>query len=121
MRLMGRGAKGVLMLFQLFQLCAATGCAGWRQVSVSPEALDSAQEVRLTLGDGSRIVLVNPKVADDSIFGTNASREFAYALADVRRMALPRASSSKQAAGTTFVAAAVGAYIVWWIILIAAD
>jgi ferric-dicitrate binding protein FerR (iron transport regulator) len=105
--------RGMILLL----LCATTGCAGWRQVAVSPEALAAEQqEVRLTLPDGTRLELSAARIANDSIYGSHAGQPIALPLEDVRRMAVPAASKSRQVAATTFVGALFGAVLVWVII-----
>jgi ferric-dicitrate binding protein FerR (iron transport regulator) len=101
----------------LLLLCATTGCTGWRQVAVSPEALGAEpQEVRVTLPDGTRLELSAARIANDSIYGSHDGREIALPLDQVRRLALPSASKSRHAAATTFVGALFGAVLVWVII-----
>lgn len=101
---------------------SSTGCAAWRQVEVAPTALATEpQEVRITHPDGTRLVLYDPRIANDTLYGTMKEGKYAIALADVRRMAVPSASRSEVAAGTTFVGVAVGVFLISWFILAAED
>jgi len=92
------------------------GCgAGWRQVPVTPTALASEPtEVRVTLDDGSRLVLSLPRFEGDSLFGEVDGRPRALAMTAVRRLALPEASSSKRSAGTVAVIAALVVFAAGW-------
>ncbi len=100
-------------------LLASASCAGWRQVSVAPDALaDAPAEVRVTHADGTRLVLHDPRIAGDTLVGIARDTLYTIPLDSVRRLALPRASHSKTMAGTTFVAAALGAFVLLWVILI---
>jgi hypothetical protein len=92
------------------------GCgAGWRQVAVAPTALASEpQEVRVTLDDGSRLVLSAPRFEHDSLFGEVDGRPRALAMTDVKRLALPQASSSKRSAGTVAVISAIVVFVAGW-------
>jgi len=101
-------------------LVAATGLlcgcgAGWSQVPVAPTALASEpMEVRVTLHDGSRLVLAVPRFDGDSLFGEVDGRPRALAMAQVERLALPVASKSRRAAGTAAVVAALVVFAAGW-------
>ena len=47
---------------------SVTGCTGWRQVAVAPDALaGNPTQVRVTRTDGTRITLADPRIAGDSL------------------------------------------------------
>lgn len=105
----------------LVLLVACTGgCGGWRQVAVAPEALSSEpKEVRVTRPDGSHLVLLDPRIAGDTLFGSTEDGSQAIPLEDVRRIAIPGGSHSQLGAGTTFVGVALGVFLVSWLVLAA--
>ena len=98
----------------------AAGCgAGWRQVPVAPTALaHEPTEIRVTLDDGSRLVLSMPRFEGDSLFGEVNGRPRALALTEVRRLALPQASSSRRSAGTVAVITALVVFAAGWTYLV---
>lgn len=96
------------------------GCgAGWSQVPVAPAALESEPtEIRVTMADGSRVVISMPRIERDSLLGDVDGTPRAMALADVHRLALPVASQSKRSAGTVAVATALAVLVAGWTILL---
>ena len=113
-----RGRAWVVLLLS----CGLPGCAAWRQVSVSPDALATEpKEVRVTRPDGTRFVLYDPQVTPDSIIGTAQGQRLALSLKEVSRLAVPSASKSQLEAGTTFVGAAVAAFGIWLAIAVVSN
>lgn len=107
-------ARAGTVTLLLLLACGTSGCAAWRQVAVSPAALETEpREVRVTRPDGTRRVLYDPKVTPDSIIGTADGHRLAMSLDEVSRIAVPSASKSQLEAGTTFVGAAVAAFGIW--------
>ncbi len=114
MRLTRRPRTGVLLL----AVTLSSGCAAWRQVAVAPAALSSEpKQVRITQPDGSRLVILDPRIAGDTLFGSTRDGPQAIPLEDVRRMAVPGGSHSQLMAGTTFVGVALGVFLISWIVL----
>jgi hypothetical protein len=100
-------------------LLLGTACTAWRQVEVAPTALSTEpKEVRLTHLDGTRLVLSDPRIVNDTLYGTINEGRYGIALADVQRIAVPSASNSERAAGTTFVGVAVAAFLLSWVIFV---
>lgn len=96
-----------------------SGCgANWRQVPVAPEALASEpMEVRVTVSDGRRLLVKMPRFEGDSLIGEVHGHSRAMATADVRRLALPEASSSRRSAGTVTVLSALAVFVAGWALL----
>lgn len=100
-----------------------SGCgSNWSQVAVAPTALDGDPgEVRVTLEGGRRVVVAMPRIERDSLLGDVDGMPWALALTDVRRLALPEASSNKRSAGTVAVVAALAVFAAGWLFLILAN
>jgi hypothetical protein len=99
-----------------------TGCPAWRQVSVSPAALETEpKELRVTHADGTRLVLYDPEITADSVIGTTEGHRLAMSLEEVSRIAVPSASKSQHEAGTTFVGSAVAAFGAWLLIAVVSN
>lgn len=95
-------------------LASACG-SNWSQVAVSPAALESEpSEVRITLESGRRVVVGMPRIEHDSLFGEVGGTPRAIPMADVNRLALPVASTSRRTAGTAAVLSAVVVFIGGW-------
>lgn len=94
----------------------ASACgSNWSQVAVSPAALErEPSEVRITLESGRRVVVGMPRIEHDSLFGEVNGTPRAMAMADIHRLALPVASSSRRTAGTAAVLSAVVVFIGGW-------
>ena len=72
--------------------CYLAGCVSWKTQEVSPkQALEErpADEARLTLIDGNRIVMEMPRVVGDSLTGVYAGRQMAIPLTAVTEVELP--------------------------------
>lgn len=110
-----RYTPGAILALLLF----TSACASWRQVQVGPTALAAEpKEVRITHPDGTRLVLYDPRIVNDTLYGTISEGKYGIALADVKRMAVPSASASEGVAGTTFVGVAVAAFLLSWILFV---
>ena len=100
--------------------CAAlgvSGCTGWRQVAVAPDALvDNPTHVQVTRADGTRITLADPRIVADSLYGEHSGTETVLPLQDVSRMAVQKPATAKNAAALTFVAAGLAAALGWFAI-----
>ncbi len=104
----------------LASVALVSGCgSNWRQVAVAPTALASEPtEVRVTGSDGNRFVMTMPRFEGDSLLGEVHGRRRAMATADVRRLALPEASSSRRSAGTATVVSALAVLVAGWVTLV---
>lgn len=111
MRVTRRLSGAVIGAAVLLNACGA----GWSQVPVVPSALASEHaEVRATLADGSRIVVSEPRIERDSLFGEVDGTPRVMAITDVHRLALPVASKSKRSAGTVAVVTALAVVAARW-------
>ena len=97
----------------LLVLVSLTGCKTWQPVEASPApwiAQERPREVRLTTGDGARMTLRSPIVANDSIVspleGLPVLPRRGVALADLRALEVARFSAVKSAALATGILAA---------------
>jgi hypothetical protein len=105
------------MMRILTTLCVAmllTGCTGWHTERLSPQDVITAKqpyEVRLTLPDGARVVLQEPRIAADSVVGVRDSRPTAYPLKNVARLETRRFSVGRTIALGLPAAAVAGLVI----------
>lgn len=80
------GAKAMAVLL--------TGCATWTPAQVAPSTLAGApREVRVTLMNGSRFPVSEPRMTSDSLFGTLTGlgdEPVALPVAWIRSLDLPR-------------------------------
>ena len=79
-------------LFWILLPCYLAACASWQVQEVSPQqALGDrpADEARLTLIDGNRIVMEQPRVLGDSLTGIYADRQITISLNAVTEVELP--------------------------------
>jgi hypothetical protein len=71
-----------------------TGCAAWTPAQLVPSSLDGApREVRITLMNGDRFPVSEPRMTPDSLFGVMVGLPYeavALPLAWVRSIDLPR-------------------------------
>ena len=99
-----------------------TGCAGWRQVAVTPQAVaESPDRIRVTRTDGSRVVIRDAEVTADTLHGTGGGGPVRMPFDSVARIAVPETSKSQTEAGWTVAATAVLAAALAWVILIVAS
>jgi len=71
-------------------------CAHWRQQWVSPEmVVDQVhpERVQVARTDGTRLILENPAVVQDSLVGTNGTGRLAVPLADVDHLSTRHGST----------------------------
>lgn len=81
---------------------------------MSPDAVQaSPPSVRVTRHDGSRLLVDDPRIADDSLYGRRDGRDTVLALADISRIAVQKPANAKNAAALTFVAATLGTALIW--------
>jgi hypothetical protein len=102
---------------------SSSGCMHWKTQSAFPEVVAGKHpsRVRVTRGDGSRVVLLRPEVLGDSLVGAPAGRSRsggrpAVALADVSEVALRRVDPAATAAmglGTLALAGVVVIGLLW--------
>jgi hypothetical protein len=99
---------------------ACQACTSWQQVEVSPEAVGAGPPaVRVTRTDGVRLVIHDPRIAGDSLYGKRFERDTVLALSNVSRMAVQRPANAKNAAALTFIAATLGAALAWYAYFVA--
>ncbi len=71
-------------------------CAHWRQQWVAPEMVVDQERpklIQVARKDGTRLVLRNPAVVQDSLVGTNGMVRLAVPLTDVDHLSTRRGSS----------------------------
>jgi hypothetical protein len=85
-----RQVAGTLLLMTLF----GTGCQAWHTEGIAPEALLVNRQptmLRVTLTDGSQVVLEHPVLRGDTLLGTgvghNGEHDLRIPLTDVRQLA----------------------------------
>ena len=107
------------------------GCSSWHVQEVSPQQLiteDQPGKIRVTLTDGSQIVLEQPRVSGDTLIGCEvqsrqrcpsdpgallrSGQQVSIALSDVRDVAIQRADFGKTAALIVIPLLVVGAVVV---------
>ena len=95
---------------------ACSACTSWQQVSLSPAAVQAGPpSVRVTRSDGTRLIVDDPRIADDSLYGRRDGRDTVLALAEISRIAVQKPSNAKNAAALTFVAATLGTALIWFV------
>lgn len=110
-----RERPGARLLAALALWLLAAGCGGWKQVTVSPTALDQEQaKLRLTLPDGQRVMVSQARLVRDSIVGTIHGHDTTVALTDVQRMAVRAPDPERAAATGTFWVAALVTFVGIW-------
>jgi hypothetical protein len=79
-----------------------TACTSWTTQSVSPEEFfrgRTADEVRITRADSTKVVLVRPRLVGDSVLGDSVdailSQKNAVPLADIQSVAVRRKDPTK--------------------------
>jgi hypothetical protein len=90
-------------------LLSAAGCAGkqWQVLPASPDTLGAwADVVRLTLNDGTRLVVTSPQVRNDSVVGRGQGGSVAIPLSQVSRVAVEAPNPDKPAATRVALVAA---------------
>ncbi len=90
-------------------LAGVAGCAGkqWQVLPASPDSVSSLPgEVRLTLNDGTRLVVTSPQVRNDSVFGRSESGRVALPLSQVSRVAVEGLNPDKPGATRVVLVAA---------------
>jgi hypothetical protein len=104
----------LLRIAAALALAGIAGCAGkqWQVLPVAPESLGAwAGKLRLTLNDGSRLVVMSPQVRNDSVFGGSEGGPVALALSQVSRVAVEAPNPDKPRA-TMVVLLAAGLTII---------
>ena len=89
--------------------CYLAACLTWQPQEVSPEqALGDGQpdKVRLTLIDGNRIVMEEPRILGDSLTGVYSGRQVTIPLSAVTEVELRGNISGEEAIAAVFVTAA---------------
>ena len=90
-------------------LLACAACAGkqWQVLPTPPDSLGQwAGEVRLTLNDGTRLVMTSPQVRNDSVFGRSDNGPVGLPLSGVSRVAVEGRNPNKPAATRVLLVAA---------------
>ena len=96
-------------------------CTSWRVSEVAPRQLVEEQapsRVRVTRANGTKLILANPKLQGDTLYGsdsTGATRGAGVPLADVKQVAVRRGDGLKTVGlvlGTAVVVAGVGLAII---------
>jgi hypothetical protein len=90
-------------------IAGAAGCAGrqWHVLPSPPDSLASwPNEVRVTLNDGTRVVVASPRLRNDSLFGRGETGLVALPLASVSRVAVEGANPDRPAATRMLLVAA---------------
>ena len=90
-------------------LAGTAACAGkqWQVLPTSPDSLGAwSSEVRLTLNDGTRLVVTSPQVRNDSVFGRSQGGLVALPLSRVTRVAVEVPNPDKPAAWRVVLVAA---------------
>lgn len=103
--------------------CYLVACTSWKIQDVSPEdALADAQpdKVRVTLADGSQVVLEQPVVSGDTLTGLRAGQQVSIPLASVSELELRKGDTVKTIALTTGIVLGVAALAIGVVLLIAA-
>ena len=103
--------------FALASLAWISACSSWHRRDISAgvaPVISSDRPVRVTLVGGSVIVLLNPRVAGDSLIGEvgNQPQRMALALRDVSRIEDRRTSVARTGALTAGVTAGVTVVLV---------
>ncbi len=109
----------------LLMLLATGGCTRWRVVNVSPEALNQAPaQARVTLPDGSRVIVQEPLILGDSLHGVRSpggSDSIAVPLSRVERLAVPVPDHARASALGLFAGAAAATFAFWFALVLAQD
>lgn len=90
-------------------LVGVAACASkqWQVLPASPDSLGAwADVVRLTLNDGTRLVVTSPQVRNDSVFGRSGGGRVALPLSQVSRVAVEEPNPDKSAATRVALVAA---------------
>ncbi len=78
--------------------CYLLACSSWKTVEVSPVQVISEEQpskVRLTLTDGSTVVLEQPVVSGDTLTGVGEGEQVTIPVSDVTHVAVRKTSAGK--------------------------
>jgi hypothetical protein len=95
-----RGRVALLVVLALH----AGACMSWKTQPVSPDHIVAQDQVRLTLGNGSKVVVVRPAIIGDSVIGTlpgasssRIAQRVAIPLSDIQSVEVQRVNGGKTA------------------------